>query len=208
MPSTVIEKWTWAPAMCLFSSQLWLSQGASVWIYNCSMSWSCFQFNHMKNTKMREKIWGLFSPEVLQWHLSRHSWCVCYGMKIGQGNLWAECSACSLGFLCALFSSSCLSPRDVQQSTLCGLQTESDYFAWEVLSFIPGKKWAWRRREFLWWWVGTVWQLCCCSSASQDGAGGFWKLWSCWSNHSTEPFLPGRWEQSTVGLLKQCGLGE
>lgn len=56
----------------------------------------------------------------------------------GQGNLWAECCACSLEFLCALFSSSHLSPRDVQPSTLCSSK-RSLTFAWEVLSFIPGK---------------------------------------------------------------------
>lgn len=56
----------------------------------------------------------------------------------GQGNLWAECSACLLEFLCALFSSSHLSPRDVQPSTLCGSK-QSLTFAGEVLHFIPGK---------------------------------------------------------------------
>lgn len=35
-------------------------------------------------------------------------------------------------------------------------------------------------------------ELRCCSSASRDGAGGFQELQSCWSNDSTELFLPGR----------------
>lgn len=59
------------------------------------------------------------------------------------------------------------------------------------------KKCVWRRAEVLRWWVGAV-QLCCCSSASQDSAGSFPEPQSCRSNHSTEQFLPGRWEQSAI----------
>lgn len=83
----------------------------------------------------------------------------------GEGNLWAECSPCLLELLCALFSSSHLSPRDVQPSALCW----SLAFAREVLGFIPGKKWAWRRGEVLWYCVMDVLLLLCLS-------GWCWRL--------------------------------
>lgn len=139
-------------------------------------------FNHMKNTKMREKIWGLSSPQRLCSGISAGTVGACLVVWKGQS---VAGSRQPLGWMQRLFAGVPLCLVQLQPSVTKGcaakypvwLQTESD-LCWRSSAFYSWKRWAWRRGEVLWWWVGAVWQMYCCSSASHDSAGGFWKSWS------------------------------